>query len=40
MSLCQAKERDFLYAKYMGHYDEEMGWVDKFIGRQIGRAHV
>ena len=24
-----------LGAKYMGHYDEEMGWVDKFIGRLL-----
>ena len=21
--------------KYMGHHDEEMGWVDKFIGRLL-----
>ena len=24
-----------LGAKYMGHHDEEMGWVDKFIGRLL-----
>ena len=24
-----------LGSKYMGHYDEEMGWVDKFIGRLL-----
>lgn len=26
---------DKLGEKYMGHHDEEMGWVDKFIGRLL-----